>query len=57
MRTAALVAAAAFTLSACDKPAEEAPAAQTEAAEASGVAVDTAATSVEPSAAPAAPAQ
>ena len=46
MRTAALIiaATAAFTLSACNKPAEDTTEASTEAAEASGAAVDTAAT-------------
>lgn len=52
MRTAALIiaAAAAFTLSACNKPAEDKTEASTEAAEASGAAVDTAATSADGSA-------
>ena len=46
MRTAALIvaAAAAFTLSACNKPAEDTTEASTEAAEASGAAADTAMT-------------
>lgn len=46
MRTAALLiaAAAAFTLSACNKPAEDTTDASTEAAEASGAAADTAMT-------------
>ncbi|MEJ6789238.1 hypothetical protein BrevBR_06775 [Brevundimonas sp. BR2-1] len=46
MRTAALIAAAAaaLTLSACNRPAGDATDAATEAAEASGAAVDTAAT-------------
>ncbi|RZJ03871.1 MAG: hypothetical protein EON89_10010 [Brevundimonas sp.] len=56
MRIAALLAAAAsLTLSACNKPAEEAPAPMTEAAEASGAAVDTAAVSSNEGAMAAAP--
>lgn len=49
MKTVALIAAAAaaFTLSACNKPAEDTTADTTEAAEASGVAADTAATSAD----------